>query len=633
MLEETANLSRTVSPPHLEASPDSLTEGQVETVDEGLDIKMEEQICPDEKDKLIESLRQQIEEKYEELIDFTNGEPPWDRSMNEEDIFKFRASTWASTMKFLKRNAADLNKISMYLLGEKVSLAASGMDDVLLNSRHTTIRESINVRNLLVRMNILIREDFGYLYDRYACIKDFDRECFSFDLNPTVCQTETAQLNKLLLPGSNIVALIGYVGDIHTHFRFIQNSLHSTQRKLVDFLTSVCKFVNTLGFYDIREVHDRQFQVEFDSKSYLLCPPAVLMVNDEVKMVVCGKTHLLLPPDMVKDPNNINLDMGILNADLEQLLTYMILMECPRGAVTDLKTSMYLELDLDAIAKIMELGNSNGKPKLPFKIWSTNVGAIEPSSNESWFSWVLRGLKNGKQNQMKKLKHFYFRNYLADKMSLFCIDRHIIPSRIGLNYEDISVIQAGHCGKQIFKVPVSAVKPTSLELQDHEELVVKIFDPNTVAKPWPKKQGWVPPTGNHEHQYDCVRNCIEKLCRDPEFNNCFFDCSEVSGTIATPIGYFSGKCILSKYIETAPFPDDEETYKKVLKQVQVLHKHRIHHRDLGEDNVIYGKDDRVYIMGFTSAEMIDPKQEADYWLDDEWLKKTFLRFHGKKARR
>ena len=62
-------------------------------------------------------------------------------------------------------------------------------------------------------------------------------------------------------------------------------------------------------------------------------------------------------------------------------------------------------------------------------------------------------------------------------------------------------------------------------------------------------------------------------------------------------GYFN----LFRYIEKVPLPKDRETYEKAKKQLEIIHRNGIVHRDIREDNILYSKEGLVYIIDFCAC--------------------------------
>lgn len=117
-----------------------------------------------------------------------------------------------------------------------------------------------------------------------------------------------------------------------------------------------------------------------------------------------------------------------------------------------------------------------------------------------------------------------------------------------------------------------------------------------------------------EREYSWEFQCIQRISKDLQFSNCYFNQDELwvkvkHGTIVV------GRCLWSRYIETVPLPINLETYEKVKQQIDILHRNNIFHGDIAARNILYSKEGKVYIIGF-SRSIIDPEDkeifDADY---------------------
>ena len=97
--------------------------------------------------------------------------------------------------------------------------------------------------------------------------------------------------------------------------------------------------------------------------------------------------------------------------------------------------------------------------------------------------------------------------------------------------------------------------------------------------------------------------CYSILSKDTEFNSCYVRQKCWSNHVLQ-----WKSCILQKDISTysdilrrIPLPKDRETYEKAKKQLEIIHRNGIIHRDIREDNILYSKEGLVYIIDFALA--------------------------------
>lgn len=182
----------------------------------------------------------------------------------------------------------------------------------------------------------------------------------------------------------------------------------------------------------------------------------------------------------------------------------------------------------------------------------------------------------------------------------------------------------------VFKVEASELSSFT-QLQPQEYVAVKIFDPKTAWENHPfyssmgcsNDQELIDrqlPMLNWLYNNEC--KFIRDLRRVPEFNNCYLDHQQLWATVETANGPVSGKCILSRFIETVPLPKTEETRDRVVQQIKVLHKRKIVHNGITEWNILYTKEGEVYLVYFELA-IYDPEDHDEYEKDFRALNLIF----------
>lgn len=181
----------------------------------------------------------------------------------------------------------------------------------------------------------------------------------------------------------------------------------------------------------------------------------------------------------------------------------------------------------------------------------------------------------------------------------------------------------------VFKVEASELS-SFVRLQSQEHFAVKIFDPKAAYEQNPFKV----PTGSDQQViinrqlpmlnwlYANETGRIWDLNGDPEFNNCYLNHNQLSATVETANGSVSGKCLISRFIETVPLPKNNETRDKVVQQLKVLHKHKIIHNDISEKNILYTKEGDIYLIDLELA-IVDPEDEEEYQKDYKALNQIF----------
>ena len=197
-----------------------------------------------------------------------------------------------------------------------------------------------------------------------------------------------------------------------------------------------------------------------------------------------------------------------------------------------------------------------------------------------------------------------------------------IPS----NSNNLYVRDGDYLNTQLIKLESLYFKKSLLELVDDSEVVVaKVYDPRNMNRDQHKIYT------SEQRRYICDEwHNTEKLCysilsKDTEFNSCYV--RQKSGKIIITMeklyiakGYFN----LFRHIEKVPLPKDRETYEKAKRQLEIIHRNGIVHRDIKEENILYTKQGLVYIVDFTHAKakvnIYDSGLEQD---DFDKLKRVF----------
>lgn len=156
---------------------------------------------------------------------------------------------------------------------------------------------------------------------------------------------------------------------------------------------------------------------------------------------------------------------------------------------------------------------------------------------------------------------------------------------------------------QLVKLGATYFKEFLLEqIDDIQTLVAKVYDPR-MANLYEFKGYTLQEKEDVCYEwYRTEKVCYSILSRDPEFNSCYV--RQKMGKIMVTMdklyvakGYFN----IFRYIEKIPLPKVQETYEKAKKQLEVIHRNGIIHRDIREDNILCTKEGHVYIIDFALA--------------------------------
>lgn len=170
---------------------------------------------------------------------------------------------------------------------------------------------------------------------------------------------------------------------------------------------------------------------------------------------------------------------------------------------------------------------------------------------------------------------------------------------------------------QVYDVAADQITGFDHHLGPNQSVVLKIFDPNAVLS----LANFSVRLKRMKQVYALERECAERLSKDPEFNNCYYDQGEVFAAVKESDYLCSGQCLISKYIPSCMLPNDEETYQKVKQQIEVVHRNKIVHNDIAARNIRYTPDKEVYLIDF-GVSILDPDPDK-YRKDYKDLNKLF----------
>lgn len=558
------------------------------------------------------------------------------------NAFTERAADPTPTLNFLKENHNDPNAMSTHLFGDVWGKDLTCLDALKSPSDDVSEEEIQPIRNLLLKSNMFNWKLFDYSQPRedlhlstYQNLSEL-----SYELDIQECSIDTSSVDKMLEGNENLKLLIEYLIKMHRCFRPDYPGYKQIKHEFHNFLRNMDQFLSTFGFHGAESTLEKGWNIDFAGDPYTIWPDGLMRADKELTetrilpdkttmMVYQFKGMPLLSEELVSDPNNLKIDTDALKADFEQLAGTMLLIGAPFGACTDGNSLIFLEIDQEAIEqKKGKLGGTN----IPIKLYSTHIRATRPSFIEVWCWWYLKCLTEvSKRQMMKDLKYDYFTDHSRYSFKLKPnFDPLYGPSDYyhffiaDVREGEYSVIQAGECSFQVFKVsPRKRVFPLGHKIDRQEQVVLKLFEERASLKSWQEKYYYKDIPRILYNIYDKETECIKRLTKDPEFNNCFYDYGRVRARVCTPLGEMRGRCIISKFIKTITMPRDEETYEKLKRQLGIVHKHGIRHNGIAPRNILYGEDRKVYIIDFGAAKILDSDDKDRYLLDVYWLKYYF----------
>ena len=122
--------------------------------------------------------------------------------------------------------------------------------------------------------------------------------------------------------------------------------------------------------------------------------------------------------------------------------------------------------------------------------------------------------------------------------------------------------------------------------------------------------------------YHNEKHCYSILSKDIQFANCYIRQKKGQLMVTNEELYVAtGHFNLFRYIEKVPLPKDRETYEKAKKQLDIIHRNGIIHRECQKD--ILSKEGLVYFIDFAASELKndvdgddDFKARVEYEVDD-----------------
>ncbi|CUM68589.1 uncharacterized protein PRCAT00006316001 [Priceomyces carsonii] len=351
---------------------------------------------------------------------------------------------------------------------------------------------------------------------------------------------------------------------------------------------------------------------------------------------------------------------------MTQLICKMLYFKTNKGILTDCYTFIFVEIDLDSFESSVHTfkeRNYNRNPKtIPIRYKVLNCHSALPSLREALLYFIHNSVEDDSRMKIRKERVGRLEAHL--KLSGREVTKGILnnksfePSKSSISRSSMNggipnkvvqekdeeiedgiidvpknhgsiYVQNGHSfNTQLVKLKSRYFKKFLLQdSDDNETLVAKIYDPRMAKR---VGSGYIYTDKEIrekcDHWYSREKEFYQILSKDVEFNSLFVN-QKVLGQVMVTIdklyiakGYFN----LFKYVESVPLPNNIETYKKVKKQLDVIHHNGIIHGNIRRRNILYTKDDKIYIIDFATSKY---SGEERYALRKEDLKDLRLLFY------
>lgn len=333
---------------------------------------------------------------------------------------------------------------------------------------------------------------------------------------------------------------------------------------------------------------------------------------------------------------------------MKQLICELLYFKTDKGILTDSYTVVFVELDLDSFERNvhnLRPVKTDGERKIvPIKYLIRDCHSAKPTLRESLLAYIYKSVEKDSDMIVKQERVRNLEEHL--KLSGETLTDAILSeegldlsegsrSRPSTRSTNISVLEtvdelnedekaeAGEISidvphnsnnyvlmqnsdafnTQLVKLEVTYFKDFLLEqIDDNETLVAKVYDPR-MANVYEFKGYTIEEKKDICYEWcRTERACYSILSRDSEFNSCYVR-QKIGQIMVTMDKLYvaKGYCNIFRYIEKVPLPKDQETYEKAKKQLEVIHRNRIIHRDIREDNILCTKEGHVYIIDFALA--------------------------------
>jgi len=332
---------------------------------------------------------------------------------------------------------------------------------------------------------------------------------------------------------------------------------------------------------------------------------------------------------------------------MKQLICELLYFKTDKGILTDSYTVVFVELDLDSfeqnVHNLRPVKTDGERKIVPIKYLIRDCHSAKPTLRESLLAYIYNSIEEDSKMVIKQKRVRNLEEHL--KLSGETLTDAILsedsqglsegsrnrPSTRSTNMSVLETVdeisereaEAGEISidvprnnsnyvlmqnsdvfnSQLVKLEATHFKEFLLEqIDDNQALVAKVYDPR-MANLYEFKGYTLEEKKDICYEwYRTERVCYSILSRDPEFNSCYV--RQKMGQIMVTMdklyvakGYFN----VLRYMEKVPLPKNQETYEKAKKQLAVIHRNGIIHRDIREDNILYTKEGHVYIIDFALA--------------------------------
>lgn len=506
------------------------------------------------------------------IIERLEGQAVEENVWEQLQIVKQRATRIKQTINYVKANQDNPKLIIEHLFGCDEKAAKWGLKNVQ-DKTPFDAEDSKMIRDLFVKTNLFMRKPTSWLDYWTPTAKEnpspLDTAYYKLELR--LGKTSTAPTKKLLEQETNFKQLLLIITEIYTQVKESTYDHYRNWYSFDEFLKILLKFVNT-----IQPIGSEQYRTRKADNGKII----IIDHGLSCKFLYEFKPDRIVPPNLIKDPNKITLDLAHIQVFADRIVGYMLQKSCRRGILTDGETMLFIQFDKDKL-----YNKPIWESVLPIKIKTTHIKATNPSCLETMITWIL-STPEGLGSRINEL--------FCDGPYYKHTNQLILPT-----IRDVYILSNEEPPFQWFQVPALKLKQLQ-NLQPTDEFVLKIYDPIAVTKWDPGlKIGTI--VEKYSNIYALELKVCQKLNKIRGFNNCYLDQGEIWAAVKVSNQVSSGQCLIRRAIDSKPLPNTPKTYEKVKKQVQILHRNGIVHNNICAANIIYSREGEVYIIGFDKA--------------------------------
>lgn len=477
------------------------------------------------------------------------------------------------------------------------------------------------------------------IFSKSLSLFKYDNACLSEIGNGEIAST----LNAIFISLSN--KPIKGIGEFAFHdYKLLQREYSKEDPYLLAFryylIEPICSLLSIIFGMEI--LVDKSIHAENNVALRVETDITIHREHQVFSVIEVKKFPILLS---YREQNTVGIGPGFLrenktNDFMRQLIVQMIYFKTNMGVLTDAYVAIFVEIDLDYFENNVDLlAGSCLSKTVPIRYKVLNCHSAAPTLREALLHFCYRSVVDDEKLRSKQESMLRFRKYLRKTQNeyeeqLLEIDtsfttgsgmqsvpssrssntsEHMEPigeeeevtdeERIEFSENDGVYMQNGDMyNTQLVKIDARYVKKYLLQhrVDDNEKLVAKIYDPVMASRIHDK--------------YKCTRLEILELCvkgynferkfcqllsEDPEFNSCYVPTKRGTLKVVVDKYYITrGSFNLFRHLDTIPLPQDDETYRKTKKQLEIIHLHGIVHGDIRELNILYTTERKVYIIDF-----------------------------------